>query len=224
MEEHHPLPRGHGPAGQRGLRWSEAIPRFAQSLDDFIDGFDPDEVLNLGLQPDLGAGRSNHAKEVRRPWEEERKDFLEQADALRSELDDYREHAQELEGELAAHRAQADALLQELAAYRTQSDSLLEELASHRAQSAALLEERNAFSAHAEALSAELSQHQEQALALSRERDASLDRTIEVMRDRDAWRERANNAEERIMRSLSGRVKRRLRALVPGARAEGDPR
>lgn len=54
----------------------------------------------------------------------------------------------------------------------------------------------------------ELAKHRAQTDYLSRERE-------ELVKDRDAWRDRANGAEERLARTLSGRVKRWLLRLVP---------
>ena len=52
----------------------------------------------------------------------------------------------------------------------------------------------------------ELAEHRAQADYLSRERD-------ELVEDRDVWRDRANRAEARLARTLSGRVKRWLLRL-----------
>ena len=192
----------------------------------------PDEVLTLGL----AERESPTERATESPWQQERKAFEEEREVLRRELDDCRDHAQTLERELSdhrdqaatmhadldAHRAQASDLHTELADHRAQASALQDELAAHREQAEALLEERDASSAHAAAVSAELAAYLEHRDALSGERDADRDRADELVRDRDAWRERASEAEARLARSLSGRVKRTLRNLVGRDRSESE--
>lgn len=61
----------------------------------------PDEVLTLGVPNAQPAEHSDHAQEIFQRWQEERKIFQEQADALRQDRDNWRERATDAERRMA---------------------------------------------------------------------------------------------------------------------------
>jgi len=93
----------------------------------------PDEVLTLGVQPDLPA---EHRANRPQPWKQERKVFEAQTEALLQELTAHRAQTELLLQELAAHRAQATDLFQERDALQQDRDAWRERATNAEEQAA----------------------------------------------------------------------------------------